>query len=82
MKRKAVLSVNIAVLLFGLAGLFAKWIHLPAIGITFGRVLFSSLALGVYLLVRQQSFRLANRRDLLFRSSRLRIRCLSVFLSA
>lgn len=66
MNRRAVLSVNIAVLLFGLAGLFAKWIHLPAIGITFGRVLFSSLALGIYLLVRKQSFRLASRRDLLF----------------
>ena len=66
MNRRAVFSVNIAVLLFGLAGLFAKWIHLPAIGITFGRVLFSSLALGIYLLVRKQSFRFANRRDLLF----------------
>ena len=53
-------------LLFGLAGLFAKWIHLPAIGITFGRVLFSSLALGIYLLAGKQSFRLASRRDLLF----------------
>ena len=66
MNRRAVFSVNIAVLLFGLAGLFAKWIHLPAIGITFGRVLFSSLALGIYLLVRKQSFRFANIRDLLF----------------
>lgn len=66
MNRRAVFSVNFAVLLFGLAGLFAKWIHLPAIGITFGRVLFSSLALGIYLLVRKQSFRFANRRDLLF----------------
>lgn len=56
--------VNIAVLLFGLAGLFAKWINLPAICITFGRVLFSSIALGIYILVRKQSFRIADRRDL------------------
>ena len=66
MKKRAFFSVNIAVLLFGLAGLFAKWIHLPAIGITFGRVLFSSMALGVFNLVRKQSFRIADRKDLLF----------------
>ena len=65
MKRRAALSVNIAVLLFGLAGLFAKWVHLPAIGITFGRELFSSAALGIYILVRKQSFRIADSRDLL-----------------
>ena len=58
MKKRAIVSVNIAVLLFGLAGLFAKWIHLPAICITFGRVLFSSIALGLYILVRKQSLRI------------------------
>ena len=66
MRKYAVLSVNFAVLLFGLAGLFAKWIHLPAIGITFGRVLFSSAALGTYNLFRKQSFRIAGRKDLFF----------------
>ena len=66
MRRHAILSVNTAVLLFGLAGLFARWVHLPAIGITFGRVLFSSTALGIYMLVRKQSFRIADRKDLLF----------------
>ena len=50
MRKRAVFTVNIAVLLFGLAGLFAKWIRLPAICITFGRVLFSSAALGIYML--------------------------------
>jgi len=63
-KKRAILSVNMAVLLFGLAGLFAKWIHLPALSITFGRVLFSSVGLGVFLLVKKQSIRLENRRDL------------------
>lgn len=58
MKKHAIISVNIAVLLFGLAGLFAKWIHLPAICITFGRVLFSSAALGIYMLIRKHSFRI------------------------
>ncbi len=65
MRKNAVFLVNIAVLLFGLAGLFAKWIHLPAVGITFGRVLFSSAALGIYILIRKQSIRIASGRDLL-----------------
>lgn len=65
LKKKAFLSVNLAVLLFGLAGLFAKWIRLPALAITFGRVFFSSVALGLFLLLRKQSFRVGSRRDLL-----------------
>ena len=65
MKKRAVIAVNLAVLLFGLAGLFAKWIRLPALSITFGRVLFSSAALGLYMLVRKQSFRIPVRKDVL-----------------
>ena len=61
MKKQAILSVNIAVLLFGLAGLFAKWIHLPAICITFGRVFFSSIALGLYIRIRRQSLRISKK---------------------
>ena len=65
MKKNAFISVNFAVLLFGLAGLFAKWIRLPALTITFGRVLFSSIALGLFMLFRKQSFRINTRRDTL-----------------
>ncbi len=61
MKRRALAEVNIAVLLFGLAGLFARWIPLPALAIAFGRVLFSSLALGVFRLVGRRSFRVSGR---------------------
>ena len=63
MKKRAVISVNIAVLLFGLAGLFAKWINLPSIYITFGRVFFSSLALGLYMLIRRHNLQVADRKD-------------------
>ena len=52
-------------MLFGFAGLFGKWIDLPAIGITFGRVFFSSLSLGLFMLVTKQSFKVESRRDLL-----------------
>ena len=61
MKNHALISVNIAVLLFGLAGLFAKWIHLPAICITFGRVFFSSVSLALYMLIRRQPFRVSRK---------------------
>ncbi len=61
MKRRALAEVNIAVLLFGLAGLFARWIPLPALAIAFGRVLFSSLALGVFRLAGKRSFRVSGR---------------------
>lgn len=42
------LKINIAVLLFGLAGILAKFTDLPALAITFGRVFFSSLTLLAY----------------------------------
>ena len=63
MRKRAIISVNISVLLFGLAGLFAKWIQLPAISITFGRVLFSSIALSIFILVKKQSFQIRDKRD-------------------
>ena len=57
MKGRALIQVNLAVFLFGTAGLFAKWLDLPAIAITLGRVVFSSLALGLFALVTRQSLR-------------------------
>lgn len=38
-------EIHVAVLLFGLAGLFGKWLPLPPVWIVFGRVLFASLTL-------------------------------------
>ena len=57
MEKRSIFCVNIAVLLFGLAGLFAKWIKIPALGITFGGVFFSSVALLTYLIFRKQSLK-------------------------
>ena len=64
MNKKAFIFVNISVLLFGFAGLFGKWIDLPALGITFGRVFFSSIALGLFMLITKQPFRVNNSKDL------------------
>ena len=61
MKRRALAAVNIAVLFFGLAGLFARWIALPALAIAFGRVLFSSAALALFRLIGKRSFRVSGK---------------------
>jgi drug/metabolite transporter (DMT)-like permease len=53
------------VLLFGLSGLFGKYIGLPASLITLGRVLFAALALLVTLLALRARFALQARRDYL-----------------
>lgn len=50
-------------LLFGLAGLFGKYIALPAALITLGRVTFAALALGIVLAATRGRFALQGRRD-------------------
>lgn len=44
-KSKSLFQLHIAVLLFGLSGLFGKLVHLSPLSIVFGRVLFSSVFL-------------------------------------
>ncbi len=62
---KALIYVNIAVLLFGLVGLFAKSITLSALEMTFWRVLFSSMALAVFMIITEQNFLLRSKKDVL-----------------
>ncbi|MDH4069828.1 MAG: DMT family transporter [Ignavibacteria bacterium] len=57
------LRIHAAVLLFGLAGLFGKWLTLPAIIIVLGRVLFAAGSLGVAILLLRRPFRLKQRDD-------------------
>ncbi|MBN1270714.1 MAG: EamA family transporter [Candidatus Aminicenantes bacterium] len=45
--KKSLLEIHAAVLLFGLAGLFAKWLLFSPFVIVFGRVVFASLSLGI-----------------------------------
>lgn len=56
-------ATHIAVLLFGLVGLFAKVVALPAIILVLGRTFFSSAFLGAYLAVKRQKFALKTRGD-------------------
>jgi len=58
----AVFLVNVSVLLFSAAGLFAKWISLPATAAIFGRVVFSASALLIFCLILKQPLRIKERR--------------------
>ncbi len=62
-KTKSLLEIHIAVLLFGLAGLFGKFIILPSALIVLGRVFFASIALGAVLRFSKQDIRLASKKD-------------------
>ncbi|MCL1913686.1 MAG: DMT family transporter [Eubacteriaceae bacterium] len=53
--------VNISVLLFGAAGLFARWVSLPAVLIAFGRVSVSALSLFIYSLATKQPIRIKDK---------------------
>jgi drug/metabolite transporter (DMT)-like permease len=53
-KRKNLLEIHAAVVLFGLAGLFGKWLIFSPVLIVLGRVFFASLALFLVILVSRQ----------------------------
>lgn len=65
-EKTGLITLHTAVLLMGLAGLFAKWLHLPSIVIVLWRVLFSCLFLLILLKVRKDSLKLRCRKDYLF----------------
>jgi drug/metabolite transporter (DMT)-like permease len=57
-KTRSLWSIHIAVILFGFAGLFGKWVDLPAALIVFGRVFFAAFFLLLYILFKRKSFKL------------------------
>jgi len=64
LKHKGLLSIHLAVLLFGLAGLFGKLIILPAVIIVLGRVSIAAISIAIYIKANKKiSFNLSNKRD-------------------
>ncbi len=53
--KRSLAEIHVAVVLFGIAGLFGKWIPLTPSIIVFGRVFFASIALAFILLISKQS---------------------------
>lgn len=60
---KELLSIHMAVFLFGGAGLFAKLIPMSALLLTLGRALFSALALYIFIHFKKYSLRFHRMRD-------------------
>ena len=48
-RARSLAALHLAVVLFGFAGLFGKWLALPPVTIVFGRTLVASVALAVLL---------------------------------
>ncbi|WOD41294.1 DMT family transporter [Nodosilinea sp. E11] len=63
--KTALLQVHASVFLFGLSGLFGKFLDLPATVIVLGRTGFATLALGLVLAVGRSSLRPGAAKDLL-----------------
>lgn len=59
----SLLQIHAAVVLFGLAGLFGKWLSLSPLIIVLGRVVFASLTLGIVLLLTGTSLKAARPAD-------------------
>jgi drug/metabolite transporter (DMT)-like permease len=74
-RAESLLEIHGAVVLFGLAGLFGKWLALSPLIIVLGRVVFASLALGLLILATGRSLRVAKPSD------RLLFLCLGALLA-
>ena len=64
-RHRELTSIHVAVLLFGVAGLFGKFLQLKPAVIVFGRTLFAGLALALVLAILRSDLRVKNRRHLL-----------------
>ncbi len=64
-KTKNLVKIHLAVLLFGLAGLFGKLINLSSTMIVLGRVFFSTMAIAVAIYFFKIPFRLRQKKDYL-----------------
>jgi drug/metabolite transporter (DMT)-like permease len=62
-KKHSLLEIHTAVVLFGLAGLFGKWLVFSPLIIVLGRVFFASLALLLFFLLTRQEMRISPTRN-------------------
>ena len=62
-RRRALIEIHVAVLFFGLAGLFGKLVFLPSTIIVLGRVFFATIFLTLVLVYRKQEIKLRQKQD-------------------
>ena len=65
-KKKSLFEIHVAVLLFGLAGLFGKWLIFSPFIIVLGRVFFASITLALLLRFSKQSIKISPRKNYLY----------------
>jgi drug/metabolite transporter (DMT)-like permease len=65
-QNRSLIEIHIAVLFFGLAGLFGKLILLPPLVIVLGRVIFAAVFLALLSLYLKQSIKLNQKKDYLY----------------
>jgi drug/metabolite transporter (DMT)-like permease len=65
-KKKSLFEIHVAVLLFGLAGLFGKWLILSPFIIVLGRVFFASITLALFLWLTNQSMKISPSKNYLY----------------
>jgi drug/metabolite transporter (DMT)-like permease len=65
-KNRSLIEIHIAVLFFGLAGLFGKLILLPPLVIVLGRVIFAAVFLALLSLYLKQNIKLNQKKDYLY----------------
>ena len=63
LRRRNLIEIHISVLLFGLTGIFGKFISLPAPHIVLGRLFFASTSMGLFFFVKRKNMRLARASD-------------------
>lgn len=62
-KTRSLLEIHIAVVLFGLSGLFARYVEQPAVIITLGRVFFASISMYILFRHKGASINLGSKSD-------------------
>ena len=67
-KTKGLLEIHIAVLLFGIAGLFGKLLSLPSMIIVLGRVFFAAIFLFIVIMYTKKGIKLKNKIDYFYLS--------------
>ena len=65
MKKQHLLYLHLSVFLFGFSALFARFLEMNSLMITFSRVLFSGSFLGLLLLIKRERIKIDNRKHLL-----------------
>jgi len=65
-KQKSLVEIHLAVLLFGLAGLFGKWLPISPLIIVLGRVFFASITLALLLRLSKQSLKISPKKNYLY----------------